>query len=477
VQGLDKAYRTIVDPVVTKLRGRQALDTESAEFNNAVAAATKVGGVGAALGVAWAAINWDNEAYRDASPYFKGTHLIVPFGNKLIVAPKPFELATGFTAGEYAFQALMHDDPRMARQFADATWQAVGPPNVLTDIPLVSTAAELYLGKSLFTGNDIVPGGLQRLPAAQQYHDRTSSFAKAIGATIGVSPMKVDYAIGSQFGTWGRDIMALSQGVDPNSPTANWEDRVFFRRFIKDPTRTSDATTKFWQYMGQTTGTYNQDVAGYDNLVRTHDDAGAAEFLNRLPPRERAFVTLKSAADENGKAAFHADEKRLHPLQRAYDAVEILNALRRDLVSNNVSHWENGEPLKLDPDARRDLLDNVRELAQMEMRNAFVIMKEPGYANRPLLDTWATMDKIAHISPDAATEIATRYATNRIYATEAVAKAYPLMERALNRDGSEADLMGLALDAKAEGYAFGGDRTRKSQKRRVVIPEQMAVSP
>jgi len=44
----------------------------------------------------------------------------------------------------------------------------------------------------------------------------------------------------------------------------------------------------------------------------------------------------------------------------------------------------------------------------MEMRNAFVIMKEPGYANRALLDAWPTMEKISHISPTAAEEIATR---------------------------------------------------------------------
>ena len=44
----------------------------------------------------------------------------------------------------------------------------------------------------------------------------------------------------------------------------------------------------------------------------------------------------------------------------------------------------------------------------MEIRNAFVIMKEPGYANRALLDAWPTMEKISHISPTAGEEIATR---------------------------------------------------------------------
>jgi len=110
----------------------------------------------------------------------------------------------------------------------------------------------------------------------------------------------------------------------------------------------------------------------------------------------------------------------------------------------------------------------------MEMRNAFVIMKEPGYANRQLLDAGPTMAKIAHISPAAADEIANRYTTNRINITDAVAKAYPRMERALLRDGSEADLLGLALDAKAEGYEFSGEKVRKPQMRRVMIPPQRA---
>jgi hypothetical protein len=205
-------------------------------------------------------VNWEKEAYRDASPYFKGTHLVVPFGNKIAVVPKPFELGLGFTAGEFAFAKLMKDDPRAGRQFLESAWQALAPPSLITDIPLVSTGIELSTGKSLFTGRDIVPGEYQKLKPEEQFNDRTSDLAKHLGRITGLSPMKIDYGIGSQFGTWGRDIMALSSGVDKDSLALNMEDRVLLRRFIKDPTRTSDITTKFWDAMGQTTGTYNQDV-------------------------------------------------------------------------------------------------------------------------------------------------------------------------------------------------------------------------
>lgn len=478
-QGMDKARRTVLEPLLrdqvftSDIEALGNVGPNAARVaNNAVFGLVKVFGVGGVLGAGWAALNADSEAYQDASPNVKASHVVVPWGNKIILVPKPFELSIGFTAGEYAYQALAQNDPRAASQFATAAWDALTQSNPLYDIPLVKTSFELKTGKSLFTGRDIVPGSLQRLLPAQQYTDRTSAMAKQIGQWIGVSPIKVDYAVGSAFGLWGRDIMALSSGIDPDAPAQSWEDRVFFRRLLKDPTRTSDATTKFWDYMGQTTGKYNQNVATYDDMVKKFHDADAKNFLNTLPSPERAFVIMKSAASESGKPAFNADQKRLHPLQRAYDAVTLLNGLRRQLSDNSFSKFADGENVRLDPTMRRDIIENVRELAQAEMRNSFVIMKEPGYANRALIDLNPIMDKIDAISPEVGEEIRTRYATAKVYTTKAVADAYPKMQSDLLRSGSDADMRGLASDAKAEGYEFSGERSRKPQKRRVTIPAQ-----
>jgi hypothetical protein len=104
------------------------------------------------------------------------------------------------------------------------------------------------------------------------------------------------------------------------------------------------------------------------------------------------------------------------------------------------------------------------------MRNAFVIMKEPGYAGRPLISPRTSMDKIRALSPVVADEIAARYATAKIYTTEAVAAAYPELQRSLVSEGSEADVGGLAFDARADGYEFGGERVKKPQKRRLTVP-------
>lgn len=157
--------------------------------------------------------------------------------------------------------------------------------------------------------------------------------------------------------------------------------------------------------------------------------------------------------------------------------MSLLNGLRRDLADNNVSTWEEKAPVGLSPTERRDLIENVRELAQTEMRNAFVIVKEPGYADRQIFDPNAVLAKIRAISAPVADEIATRYATAKIYRTASVAAGYSKLEKELLASGSEADVSGIAADAEADGYEFGGDRVKKQVKRRVQIPPAMMQKP
>jgi hypothetical protein len=98
--------------------------------------------------------------------------------------------------------------------------------------------------------------------------------------------------------------MALSAGVDDRAPAQNPEDRVF-RRFIKDPTRTSDVTTKFWDFMGQTTGKYSQAVNTYDSLVKGFRDQDAKDFLAKLPGAERALRGYALGRQRGRQARLH----------------------------------------------------------------------------------------------------------------------------------------------------------------------------
>jgi hypothetical protein len=66
--------------------------------------------------------------------------------------------------------------------------------------------------------------------------------------------------------------------------------------------------------------------------------------------------------------------------------------------------------------------------------------------------------------------IATRYATAKIAPTETTARLWPEAQKRLLAEGGEADLRELAFDAKADGFAFEGDRVKRAPKRRVEIP-------
>jgi hypothetical protein len=47
---------------------------------------------------------------------------------------------------------------------------------------------------------------------------------------------------------------------------------------------------------------------------------------------------------------------------------------------------------------------------------------------------------------------------------------------ALGADGGDAELRDLAFDAKADGYAFEGERVRRAPKRRVPIAGRAAAT-
>ena len=86
-----------------------------------------------------------------------------------------------------------------------------------------------------------------------------------------------------------------------------------------------------------------------------------------------------------------------------------------------------------------------------------------------MLDVNDTMTKIRALSPAVANEIATRYATNKIPMTSSVQQSWPTLRDEVLRNGSEADVLDLALDARADGYEFGGDRVKRPQKRKITI--------
>lgn len=471
IQGLDKARRTIIEPLYRAAVGDVVTAQEQEAVKNAGLALFKLAGVGGALGYAYGLWAQRHQAYQDSSDRLRATHLVVPGAvagkdGKILVVPKPFELAIGFNLGE-AIAAATAGDPRAARFALEGAFEVLAPPNVLDSIPIFKNWAELKLNRSFFTGRDIVPPNLQRLREEEQYTPRTSALAKVIGKKIGVSPIKVDYAIGQQFGSLGRNILSMSNSFDPDAPVAAMEDAVISRRFIKSAFNGSEADKRYWELASQTNGEYATAKATYENMLGGFRDKEAMAFLAGLPEGQRAYVALNSDVDENGKFLHSAEAKALHPITRAAKAVTLINEYSRSLMSDTQISYATGERKPMAPDKRRNVLDVLNALKAMEQQNALILTKEPGYAGRRLQNVEKQFEILQLTAQDVADEIATRYATAKIAPMSTVERVWPEMSKRLLADGNKADLRDLAADARSDGFAFRGEKVKKPTKRRV----------
>lgn len=470
-QSLDKMRRTMFTPLKYIAEGNQHLITDKEELNRALYAWGTLGITGFGLGAMWAAINWEKDAYRDAGPSAKGANFVVPLGNgKVFLAPKPWELSIGFTAGEYLFAKIMKDDPRAGEQFMKASWDALQPPVPFWSNPWVKTTSEIVSNHNTFTGGSIVPERLKKLEEQYQADAETSNLAKRLGRTLGWSPKKIDYAINGYLGYWGRDLTTLSKGDDSPDPTQNLLDYTLLRAGIKDPTMLSDAREKFWKHMGQTTGDYSKAVNTYNYLMQSPRTAPQAkEYFNSLSDSRKAWVTLSTGGDEEGKKAFTADEKRAHPLTRAVNAVALLSRAKDQVANNVFTDLGSKTEININPDTRKKLVSVIGQMALAEMVNALIITKEPGYAGRPLFDMSTFYAQINGLDPRVSEEIKTRYGTSQIYKTEEVARQYEQLQDTLIRGGTSADLSVIAEKVKLGGFEFGGERRKRQQLRRESI--------
>lgn len=92
---------------------------------------------------------------------------------------------------------------------------------------------EWATNKNLFTERDIVPqkGRLRTASATEQYTERTPKTVVSIAKLLGVSPMKLENAIGTQFGGLGRQLMPAADLLTFGETGARGPINQIFRRF------------------------------------------------------------------------------------------------------------------------------------------------------------------------------------------------------------------------------------------------------
>ena len=183
--------------------------------------------------LAYAAMMQDDEAYKNATPEQKyGNWFIRIAGiDEPIKFPIPFEVGYFFKAlpeaiynsmanesgSEEAFKALnaiiLQTLPG-GTSMATVQYKGVNIP-ITPPIPqALKPGIEAALGKSFYTGRDILSRREQAVLPEQQFREGTSEIAKMMGSGLGLSPIKIEALVSGYTGTMGLALMqTLSMGV------------------------------------------------------------------------------------------------------------------------------------------------------------------------------------------------------------------------------------------------------------------------
>jgi len=207
IQGLNVMYKAMTGkmPFNDKLRIREKMLQRAALM--------------AGITLAYAVHMEDDEAYKNATPDQKyGNWFVrVPGVDEPVRLPVPFEVGYLFKALPEALYNSMtteHGGEEAVKAFKQILLQTV-PGGSSYGIPqFFKPAIEVGLGKSFYTGRDILSAQEQRKLPEEQYRNNTTEAAKYVGSTLGISPIKIEALINGYTGTLGLAFMqAISLGV------------------------------------------------------------------------------------------------------------------------------------------------------------------------------------------------------------------------------------------------------------------------
>lgn len=169
--------------------------------------------------LAYAAAMQDDEAYKNATPEQKYGNWFVRFPGvaEALRIPIPFEIGYIFKALPEALYNTMvdkHGGEDAVKAFTEILKNTI-PGGSNYGIPqAMKPAIEAGLGKSFYTGRDILSQQEQNLLPQDQFRVNTTELAKTVGKAAGISPIKIDAFIKGYTGGMGLAfVQAISMGI------------------------------------------------------------------------------------------------------------------------------------------------------------------------------------------------------------------------------------------------------------------------
>jgi hypothetical protein len=306
-------------------------------FNDQVRIREKLlqrGAMMAVASLAYAALMQDDDAYKNATPDQKyGNWFVrVPGLDEPVRIPVPFEIGYIFKALPEALYNSMvneHGGEEAVKAFKQILLQTV-PGGSSYGIPqALKPAIEAGLGKSFYTGRDILSAREKELLPEEQFRANTSELAKTIGKAFGASPIIFEQLVNGYTGTMGLAFMhALSVGI----PTDETPEQAVKR------------------------------LSDYPIVGGAFQPNDAGGIINSVYERMNENIKVKQSFDKMVEEGRMSEAKAL--LQRRgaeYMQAEMAHSFKNDM--NKLTQAERAiAASKMTPEEKRVQLDKIRKI-------------------------------------------------------------------------------------------------------------------
>ena len=292
------------------------------------------GGMMAAATFAYALMMEDDEAYKNATPDQKYGNWFVrlPGLDEPIKVPVPFEIGYIFKAIPEALYNSMtteHGGEEAVKAFKQILLQTV-PGGSSYGIPQAAKPLiEVGLGKSFYTGRDILSAREKQLLPEEQYRVNTSEAAKLVGSTLGVSPIKIEALVSGYTGTMG---LAFLQAISLGVPSKETPEQAVKR------------------------------LSEYPIVGGAFQPNDAGGIINSVYERMNETLQVKSTVDkllEEGKV--QEANALLTKRGADYMQAELANTFKANM--NMLTQAERAiAASKMTPEAKREQLDQIRKM-------------------------------------------------------------------------------------------------------------------
>jgi hypothetical protein len=451
LQGMDKSTRQMMLPIAKKMMGKVLTAEDEAALPMAAKSWARLSTLlMAGLGIHAIMSQYDD--YQEISDTTRATHWMIKSGNTWIAVPKPFEMAVFLNIAEAAFDGVIKDDALAYERWLEGSLKTIFPPNIIEGNPAIRSYFEKKSNTDFFSDREIVPEHMRGLEPHLQYTARTSEFSKLLGEAMGWSPAMTDKMIVNFTGGLGRSALALFDAGTSDKPDQSLDDMAILRRFIKSSSKGARSMNNFWKLVAPSMGSFEGASKSYDAMLEAGDEADAADYLADMDEEKRVWLVSR-----------HGDSKakKLHPLDRARRAVRAISKLRKDMADDTVTGAE-GEIL-FTSQQRGVLTDILEEIAVIEARNALVLLEQPGWAQRGIMDLEGHYRELKAVNPKMHQILADRYATGKVIPWATVQEAWPDYRKRLLEDGSSAGMKDLILLEK-QGYELNGLKIKRPTK-------------